>query len=159
MGRRHPDTDTKAQALIYAEVYGDEAACKRFKLSARSLRRYRELAREPDSELSETVRRYAGAIQPEVKAEDFLSWLQGQVQAAAGLLVKHAGEANPNNPETLRVLNEHVETLLSHALGLDYLSRRFDAHDEPDDGAHTDARADGPPVFGSGTCDGRPATA
>lgn len=120
------DTDGKAQAILYAAVHGDEAACRRFKVSARSLRNYRADAREKGSELSETFRRYAEAVSPEQRAAGFTDWLLGQVKRASELLyAKAEKEANARNPEALRAINDHVATLLEHKTALDYLAGLF----------------------------------
>src|SRR5690606_26544658 len=84
--RRRPDADTQAQIILYAEVHGDEAACARFKITDRTLRNYRAEAREEGSELSETFRRYAAALDPDRRATDFAAWLTSQVQKVSAII-------------------------------------------------------------------------
>lgn len=64
MKRKRLDTARKAEAVLFAVFFGDEAACARYQVSARSLRRYRHLLRAGDPQLSATVRRYAAALAP-----------------------------------------------------------------------------------------------
>lgn len=120
MGKRL-DTDGQAQAILYAAVYGDEAACTRFKLSARTLRRYRDLARDKGSDLSQTVRSYAKALQPDGKALDFAATLDAEVADLISLFKGKAVEASAKNPESNRALGELISTLLEHRTALAFI--------------------------------------
>ena len=52
----------KAEVVICSAIYGDKVSCKRYGISLRSLYRYRDLARDPETELSQTVTKYANAL-------------------------------------------------------------------------------------------------
>lgn len=125
MGRKQLDVDAQAQAILYAAVHGDEAAQRRFKVSLRSLQRYRELARDSESELARTVAAYAAALDPDRRSDNFAEWMTAQVRAASSLLMEKAGKADPRNPDALRAINEHVGVLLDHKAALDYIDRLF----------------------------------
>ena len=134
MGRRkHPDVHEQVQALLYAEIHGDDAAMLRFDLSRRSLQRYRDLARDPASDLAQTVASYRAALIPSERGQTFADWLLQQVRDAGGLLIEKARQADARNPEALRVLNEHVATLLDHQTATTYIDRLFAP--APDDDA------------------------
>lgn len=133
MGRRHPDAHEQVQALLYAEVHGDAAAVKRFNISARTLRNYRVLARDESTEVAKIFRAYRDALAPDaVQAVEFADWLLQQVREAGGLLVAKARDADARNPEALRVLNEHVATLLDHQTATTYIDRLFAPTDDPE---------------------------
>ena len=124
------DTDEQAQLIIFAEVYGDEQATKRYGVSLRSLQRYRGLARTEGSELAQTVAKYHAALAPTAaQAASFSDYLREQARAASQLFIEKANEINPQNPDALRVLNEHFQVLLQYDISVEYIGQLFDAHD------------------------------
>lgn len=124
MGKRL-DIDGKAQALLYAAVHGDEAASERFGVSSRSLRKYRAEGREEGTELSETFRRYAAALQPERRADDFAATLDTEAGALLGIFRTKAEGVNAANPEGLRAIGEMVGRLLDQRTALAYIENLF----------------------------------
>ena len=132
--RGHPSNADRVEAVLHAVVYGDDAACSKYGITARSLRRYRDQIRDPESELSATVRRFSAAIkeaQGETaaaegdQAEDFMVYIQRQVRRASDIIVEKAEQINAANPESIRAVNDHVATLLGHAAALEYIGRLF----------------------------------
>ena len=119
----------RVEAVIYADVYGEEAAMERYKLSARSLRNYRRLVRKEGSELSETFRTYVSVIGSRSRAEAFSLRLRMQAESVSALLMTKAREANPNNPEVLRVLNEHFGSIMERDTAIEYMNRLFGGPD------------------------------
>lgn len=143
MGRKHPDAHEQVQALLYAEIHGDDAAARRFDVSARTLRNYRALARDESTEVAKIFRAYRDALAPdEVQAVDFAAWLLQQVRDAGSLLVEKARHADARNPEALRVLNEHVATLLDHQTATTYIDRLFAPTDDPEGDPEGDPEAE-----------------
>ena len=128
-GRRqagtYPDADERVQAVLFAALHGDEAASARFQITTRTLRKYRAELRDPESDLSKVFRRYASVVRPEVRAVDFLGWMQARVMDLSDVILLKAREVNPNNPESIRAINEHVETLLGHTAALVYIGYLF----------------------------------
>lgn len=127
---RKPDLDAQAQAVIFAAVYGDEAACKRYGITDRSLRRHREKARTPGTDLSDTVRRYADAMRPpeavrEDKAAAFAVQLSALAMQAGALFMEKAQEAKGVNPASLDAIREFVAVLLENVTAADYVTRLF----------------------------------
>ena len=133
MGKPHPDTDTRVQALIHAAVYGDAAAAKAFGYTARSLRNWRAEVRAGDTEFSRTFRTYVDAISPESRAQGFADWMEGRVRALTDVFIEKAQDINPNNPEALRALTEMTRTLLEHLAALTFLRLRFAQPERDDD--------------------------
>lgn len=134
---RRPDLDEQAQAVLYAAIYGDDAACARFKLAARTLRNYRALARDPESDLAATCRKYRDALgseeaRTEAAAQGFADWLTTQARAVSALLLEKAQGADARNPEALRVLNEHFASILDHKTTTVYIDRLFAPTDDDD---------------------------
>ena len=148
------DLDEQAQAILYAAVHGDEAAERKFKVSDRTLRNYREKAREEGSELSAIFRRYAEAVSPgQQRAVTFGAWLTGHVQEVAAVMLEKARLADPRNPLSLQAINAHVATLLEHHAALAYIDSLFPGtrppSDEPDDQEAAAARQGHPPTWGT----------
>ncbi|MEO0557392.1 MAG: hypothetical protein AAF170_04325 [Bacteroidota bacterium] len=134
MPKRRPTNTDRAEALLHAAVHGDEAACERYCCTARSLRNWRERARDPESELSAVFRRYSAAIQEatgneeaatDERASSFAAYIEGQVRKASDIIVEKAREINAANPESIRAVNDHVATLLGHAAALQYIASLF----------------------------------
>ncbi|WP_420455750.1 hypothetical protein [Rubrivirga sp.] len=125
MAKPHPDNDDRAQAVLYAALHGDPAACARFGITSRSLRNWRAETRRNGSELSETFRRYAGAVCPDVRAGDFGAWMQGRVKELSDVMLEKARQIDPKNPEALRAVGEHIGTLLETLTALTYIGRLF----------------------------------
>lgn len=123
MAKKQLSDYEKVEAVIYAEIAGDEAASERFKVSRRSIRNYKTLCAEEGSELSKTFRAYVEALQPQARAESFLDFLNQRVAEVSDIIVEKARGANDQNPMALRVMNEHVIALLDHKLGLEYITR------------------------------------
>ena len=118
--------------MIYAEIAGDEAAAKRFKLSTRSLYRYRDLAQDESSELAKTVKMYAAVLHPETEAAEFGDFLTEQVRRITNLFAEKGRDVDARNPEGLRALTEHVTALLDHKAALEYIDRAF-APEQPEE--------------------------
>jgi hypothetical protein len=123
---KRPDATFKVEAVLYATVHTDAAACERFGISTRTLRTYREQVRDEESEVSEVFNAYAAAISPEAAAADFLGWMQDQVKVLSALILEKGREINPKNPEGLRALTEHMGALLNHAAALHYMKALFE---------------------------------
>ncbi len=112
-GRKNIDTHTKVEIILHAEVYGDEAAIKRFSISARMLRNYRALVREEGSEIAGIFRLYREKLAPpEAKAEAHAAWLQQQIAKANKTFHKHLKTLQFTGPESLRAITEHMGRLL-----------------------------------------------
>ena len=127
------DTDDQAQAILYAAVHGDEAACERFGVSDRSLQRYRRKARDPESELAETVARYAAALDGERRADDFAAKLDDGADKLLALFLAKAADVNPANPEGMRSIKEMFATILEQRTATAYITSLFGgAPPEPD---------------------------
>lgn len=126
----------QAEAVLHAAVFGDDGACARYGITTRTLRRYREEVRDPESELSAFVRQYQAAAQEangqpeaaaETRVESWADYVRGQVRKASDIIVRKAEEINAANPESIRAVNDHVSTLLGHATALQYLDGLFGA--------------------------------
>ncbi|MBE2186684.1 MAG: hypothetical protein IAE99_07930 [Rhodothermales bacterium] len=141
--RKHLDDHQKVEAILFAEMHGDPAACERFKIAPRTLHSYRALARQDGSEIAKICTAYRAALATDdAKAEDFAAWLLQQVREAGGLLVEKARQADARNPEALRVLNEHVATLLDHQTATTYIDRLFAPTDDPEGDPEGDPEAE-----------------
>ena len=119
------DTDGQAQAILFAAVHGDEAAIERFEVSERSLQRYRRIARDPESDLAQTVAAYASALQPERRADDFAATLDTEAGELLGIFREKAEGVNAANPEGLRAIGEMVGRLLDQRTALAYIENLF----------------------------------
>lgn len=133
MGRRLTDTE-RAEAVLHAVVHGDENAAARYGISVRTLRRYREEVRDPESELSAIVRRFGAALREaqgldedaaEERAEAFGAWLHGRIRELSDILLDKARGVNPAQPQAYEAVSGHVRDLLGHAAALDFLARTF----------------------------------
>lgn len=131
------DLDTRVQAVISAAVHGDAAACARYGVTSRTLRNYRAAVRERGTETAETFRAYAEALggtaggPSEARAETFAAFLEARVRALVELFLAKAAEVNPNNPEALRALTEHMGALLEHLVAVEYIARLFGTAPDP----------------------------
>ena len=138
MGSRYTDAD-RAEAVLHAAVFGDESACEKYGCAPRTLRYWREEARDPDSQIAAVCRRFQAAVKEaqgqeaeatEVQAESFASYIRGQVRKASDIIVRKAEEINAANPESIRAVNDHVATLLGHAAALQYIESLFGSADD-----------------------------
>ncbi len=145
MGRRQLSDSERAEAVLHSVVHGDDSAAERYGITVRTLRRYREEVRDPDSKLSAVVRRFSAAIKEaqgeddaaaDERAESFASYCERQVRRASDIIVRKAEEINAANPESLRAVNDHVATLLGHLSALQYIASLFGSGDR-------DAEAEG----------------
>lgn len=125
MARKKISTDTKVQAILHAEVHGDESAVKTYKITAQSLGNWRRDAKKEGSDIFKLFQSYAAALDPTRKAPDFAGWLLEQVRDVSEIIKAKAKDINAQNPEGLRALNEHTQTLLEHAAALQYIAGLF----------------------------------
>lgn len=134
MGRRNLSNIERAEAVLHAVVHGDESAADRYKITERTIRRYREEVREPGSKLSEIVRGFSAAIAEaqgdevaaaEAKAGTLLDFIDGQVRKLSDIVLRKAEEINAANPASIEAVNAHVATLLGHAAALQYIASLF----------------------------------
>lgn len=147
------DDHGRVEAVIYAELHGDEAAAKRYNVTVRTLRNWRERVRDPDDEITEVFRAFKAAIDPDFRPHNFAQWLRGQTQDAARLFLEKAQQLDPRNPEALRALNEHMQALLDHAAAIEYITRLFDTPEPHAQRSHTEDHKAGPvdaPAWGRG---------
>lgn len=133
MASRYTDAD-RAEAVLHAAVFGDDAACEKYGCAPRTLRYWREEARDPDSQIAAVCRRFQAAVKEaqgddaaatEARAGSFADYIRGQVRKASDIIVEKAREINAANPESIRAVNDHVATLLGHAAALQYIESLF----------------------------------
>lgn len=140
MGSRFTDSD-RAEAILHAAVFGDDAAVAKYGCAERTLRSWREEARDPDSQIAAVCRRFQAAIREtqgdevgavDVRAESLAVFIDGAVRRLSAIIEKKAEDINAANPQSIEAVNNHVATLLGHAAALQYLAGLFGA---PADGA------------------------
>ena len=133
MASRYSDAD-RAEAILHAAVFGDDAACSKYGCAPRTLRYWRDEARDPDSQIAAVCRRFQAAIKEaqgqedaatEDRAQSLASFIDGAVRRLSAIIEKKAEEINAANPASIEAVNAHVATLLGHAAALQYLAGLF----------------------------------
>lgn len=130
MGKRRPTNPERAEVLLHASVFGDEAATQKYGYSARSLRNWRAEVRDPESDLAASFRQFqeavaelqgdeSGAAQ---RATSILDFIDGQVRELSAVILEKARQINAANPAGIESVNGHVATLLGHAAALQYIA-------------------------------------
>lgn len=132
---KRPDAAFKAQAVVHAAVHGDKEAAKAFKVSGRTLREYKALARDDASDVAKELRAIAAALQPEARAADVASSLRARFDRLSDIIIAKAERISEKQPQALEALNGHARDILDHVAALAFLDRRFGPADEAGDAA------------------------
>lgn len=97
--------DRKALIISYAAIHGDQAACKHFKISARSIQRYRREAEESDA-LSQSVAHKKDVV--------IAKWTEGAPSAVAdcvAFVARATREGDPSDPNMVHAISGAIKIL------------------------------------------------
>ena len=132
--QKHRSVYEQAEVLLYAAIYGDPSAIRRFGVSLRSLKRYRSLARDKESELAQTVTLYASAFPADdVRPEHFGQFLKSKSIELTDEVSEMIRNVEPGNVDAIRAVTELIQVLFSQDVAIDYVKRLFGGYDKPDD--------------------------